>query len=239
MSAATRRVVITGANRGLGLALATQLVGRGNTVIATCREPEAAAALQALEPAWLFPLDVSSAESIDAFAGALVAEGQGVDVLINNAGIDATSLGIGDDERGVLDLAPEILLREVHINAVGPLLLTRALLPRLREGTRPLVMNVSSQLGSMEVGRHHARDIGYNVSKAAMNMITCALATHPDCAGVTCLTVHPGWVRTDMGGDQAPVSPAESAEGLVRIIDDAELGMSGSFLDYKGAVHPW
>src|SRR6478735_1328943 len=166
-------VVVTGANRGLGLELARVYAERGDRVIAGCRNPAAAAELATLTEQ-THPLDVGDKQSIATFVDTI--GDQPVDIVLNNAGIDARNLGAGDSERDVLAQTPEQLMRQIEVNAVGPWLLTRGLLPQLRRSDNARIVNVTSQIGSMEVSQRIGRDVGYAVSKAALNMLTVKLA---------------------------------------------------------------
>jgi NAD(P)-dependent dehydrogenase (short-subunit alcohol dehydrogenase family) len=229
-------VVVTGANRGLGLELARAFADRGDTVIAGCRDPESATELRALAHA-VHPLDIGDQRSIGAFA-ASVGE-QTVDVLLNNAGIDARNLGAADDERDVLVQSPEHLLGQVSVNAVGPLLLARRLLPNLRLASAPRIVNITSQIGSMEVSRTAGRDVGYAVSKAALNMITVKLASRLRDEGIVAVMIHPGYLRTAMGGPGAAMDADDAARQIADLVDRLTIDDTGSFLRWDGSVHPW
>jgi NAD(P)-dependent dehydrogenase (short-subunit alcohol dehydrogenase family) len=229
-------VVVTGANRGLGLELARAFADRGDTVIAGCRDPDSATELRSLAHA-VHPLDIGDQRAIDAFVAA-VGE-QAVDVLVNNAGIDARNLGAADDERDVLVQSPEHLLGQVSVNAVGPLLLVRGLLPNLRRATTPRIVNITSQIGSMEVSRTAGRDVGYAVSKAALNMITVKLASRLRGEGIVAVMLHPGYLRTAMGGPAAMMDADDAARQIADLVDRLTIDDSGSFLRWDGSVHPW
>lgn len=127
----------------------------------------------------------------------------------------------------------------MEVNAVGPILVTRAFVPLLRSGADPVILNVSSQLGSMEVGAQAGADVGYNASKAALNMITVKSAATLAPDGITVVAVHPGWVQTDMGGATAAISIDESASALVDLVGGLTIADSGRFLRWDGVEHPW
>ena len=170
--------MITGAGRGLGLGLAHHFAPT-DRVIGTARRPDAAPDLAALAEQTL-ALDVASDDSIAALAAGAEQIGP-IDILINNAGINALAVrgqpgGAGGRGRGVLDTDRADFLGQVDVNAAGPLLVTQALLPQLEAGGGALVVNISSQLGSMEVGAQMGQDLGYNASKAALNMVTVRAA---------------------------------------------------------------
>jgi len=232
----SERVVITGANRGLGLELVRAYAAAGAEVWGGCRRPAEAADLAAITP-HVEALDLGSAASIDAFAAAL--GDAPIDVLVNNGGVDARNFGVPDGERDVLQLSGEHFMDELRINALGPLLLTRAVLERLLATSRPRVVNVSSQVGSMVIGAGMGRDIGYTSSKAALNMITVKLAMRLKGQGLIAICLHPGFLRTDMGGAGADLDPADAAASIMGVVDGLTLEQSGAFLRWDGTVHPW
>jgi NAD(P)-dependent dehydrogenase (short-subunit alcohol dehydrogenase family) len=232
----SQTIVITGANRGLGLELARAFAGRGDTVIAGCRNPAAATELQAVTP-HVHAVDVGDAASIGTFAGAV--GDRPVDVVINNAGIDARNLGAADGDRDVLVQPYEHFVGQITVNTWGPLALVRALLPNLRAATNGRVVNVSSQVGSMEVGARMGRDLGYSVSKAALNMVTVKLAMRLRDDGITAIALHPGHLRTDMGGANAAMEPGEAATAIVALVDGLTIDDTGSFKRWDGTTHPW
>jgi len=228
-------VVITGANRGLGLALAQRYSSTGAHVIGGCRRPDDAHALRQ-SGAEIHALDTSSDESIVSFAAAI--GDRPVDVLINNAGIDARAVGADDDARGALDVTAEQFLAVISVNLVGPMRLVQCLVGNLR-AAHGTVANISSQVGSMEVAQRIGRDVSYNSSKAALNMLTIKQSQAFRADGVIVVCMHPGWVRSDMGGKGADIEPAESASGIARTLDKLTIDDTGSFLRWDGSVHPW
>jgi len=168
------RVVVTGAGRGIGHALATGYLNRGWEVWAGCRSPERAPGL-ADRGALMRRLDVTDEETIKTFAAAVASAGE-VNLLINAAGIDARTLGAAPGRRGPFEIDPEHFLGEMRVNAAGPMLVTRALLPQLTHGGTAKVVNLSSRLASMTIGAELCWDIGYNASKAALNAVTVRTA---------------------------------------------------------------
>jgi NAD(P)-dependent dehydrogenase (short-subunit alcohol dehydrogenase family) len=221
-------VLITGAGRGLGLALAHTLTHRGDTVIGTLRNPREQDALKVLG-AEIETLDVADDASIAALGERL--KGRAIDVLVNNAGVSS-------DAKRLAELTGDELARVFRINAYAPLLITRALLPSLRAGKRKLVMNVTSQLGSI-ANNTGGSSYPYRASKAALNQLTRSMAAELGKEGFTCFIVHPGWVKTDMGGPGAPLSPEESAAALAERIEKAGPAVNGRFLNYDGKELPW
>ena len=223
-------VVITGANRGIGLEFARQYAADGWTVIATCRDLASPGGLADVAGVELFALSVDDPASIKAFAGAL--KGRSIDLLINNAGIMGPDLAA--QSRDGIDVEGWMLTMKV--NALAPLLLAQALRPLLSVEAK--VATVSSQLGSVtenESGGMYA----YRASKAAINMGNRSLAADWRDDGITCIVLHPGWVQTDMGGAKAPVTPPDSVAGMRRVIAAAGPSDSGAFFAYDGRRIPW
>jgi NAD(P)-dependent dehydrogenase (short-subunit alcohol dehydrogenase family) len=232
----TERIVVTGANRGLGLELTRQHVQRGDDVWAGCRRPDEATELRSLT-SHVGQVDMASEESIQQFADALGPAP--IDVLYNNAGIDARALGVDDGARDVLQLSGTDFLEVMRVNAVGPMLLARAVLDRLMASHNPRIVNVSSQAGSMEVAHTLGRDVGYTSSKAALNMISVRQSVHLREAGIIVIALHPGFLKTDMGGSRADLPTEEGAAGIIAMVDNLTADDSGTFRRWDGTVHPW
>ena len=219
MKSAKQIVVITGAARGIGLELTRQNLNQGHQVITGVRNPKEATDLQALQAKagtqlTILELDVQTDESVRKFAAALKVDH--VDVLINNAGIYL------DTERDSTDVEAKNVLETLNINSVGPIRVTQALLPLLKKSSEPRVANISSQMGSIG-DNSGGGSAAYRMSKAAVNMFTKTLAI--DEKSVISLALHPGWVKTRMGGPQAPL--------------EATASDSGKFLSYSGRDLPW
>ena len=228
-------VVITGANRGLGLALAKLYAAQGATVIGGCRNPAAADQLRD-SGAEVHQLDTGSGESIASFAGQI--GDRPVDLLFNNAGIDARAVGAEEDTRSALDLTEAQFRSVMDVNVIGPFLLVKALAANLG-AVAGTVVNVSSQVGSIEVAHRIGSDASYTTSKAALNMLTLKQSQALRPAGVTVIALHPGWVRSDMGGPRATLEPADAAASIAGMVDHLTIVHTGSFLQWDGTVHPW
>ena len=240
-----RRVVVTGANRGLGLEFTRQLAAAGDEVVATTRHPKTSDELNKLASTsggriTVVRLDVGAEPGEFRAAAMEISERfDAVDLLINNAGIWTAP---AEPERassgGLADLRPGPVLEVMRINAVGPLLMTQALAPRLALAGRAAVVNLSSGLGSIE--RTTSRgNVAYAMSKAALNMLTRQLAAELAGQGTIVVAMSPGWVATDMGGASAPLEPAESVHGMLNVLGALTPAQSGAFLDHAGAVLPW
>jgi len=231
-----KRVLITGANRGLGLAFARESLARGYRVFATCRHPEEADELRALtaehpDRLTVLRLDVTNEETIEAAAHAVRSQERALDLLINNAGTNPSGERIGH-------LDAETMLRTYHVNSVGPMLVTQAHLDLLRAGDDPKILNISSTSGSL-ARKSSGGGYSYSSSKAALNMLTRALAFDLQSDDVIVVAVHPGWVRTDMGGEAAPLAPTESVKGVLDVTDDLSDADTGMFYTYEGRQAPW
>lgn len=221
-------VLITGANRGLGLEFARQFAADGWKVIGTARKPEQADELNALSVE-VAQLDVVDQASVDALAESL--DGRPIDLLINNAGIFPRVNKI--EEIDFDDYS-----RTIAVNTLGPVRVTRALLPNLRRGDGRKIVNITSRLGSISLNDFGVF-YGYRESKAALNMFTKSLAIELGDEEFTCLTIHPGWVKTDMGGENADLTPEESVSGMRAVIQRLGPSDSGTYWAYSGEEVPW
>lgn len=220
--------VVTGANRGLGLELCRQLKHAGAEVVGTARDPQTAVDLRSLEVR-VEALDVADAESVESFAARL-GESK-VDLLINNAGVGGAGEGISN-----LDL--DDVQHKLQVNTLGAMRVTQALLPNLRRGKGRKIAHVSSRIASIGdngEGGYYA----YRISKAALNMFNRSLAVELVGQGFVCVVLHPGWVRTRMGGATAPQTPEESARGMIELIARLRRQDTGRFFDFNGSELPW
>ena len=244
-----RTALVTGANRGIGLEFVRQLLARGDHVVAACRHPGKASALNTLageHPGRLhvLPLDVADAKSRASLLHDLplvLGDDGRIDLLLNNAGVLHSGERFGHVEQAMLD-------DSLRTNAIGPFLLAQALVPLLCDvapghaddtgSPRTVIANISSQIGSIANTTRFGTP-SYAISKAAQNMASVLLARALAERGIVVLALHPGWVQTEMGGAQAQVTPADAVAGLLRVIDAATPSRSGAFLDWRGASLPW
>jgi NAD(P)-dependent dehydrogenase (short-subunit alcohol dehydrogenase family) len=228
-------VLITGANRGIGLELTRQYLKRQTRVLAACRTPESAQSLSELkqsnpETLKIYPLEVTDDNSVKALADAL--RNETIDVLINNAGIS------GGEHQDIREMDYSRWALTLAVNTISPFRVTVALLDNLRRSRKPRIITLSSQLGSM-LRPTSTGNYAYRSSKAAVNKVMQGLAVDLHSENIIVCPVHPGWVQTDMGGSKADLTVQESASGLIRLIDRLELSDSGHFLKWNGEEHPW
>ena len=232
-----KRIVITGASRGIGLEMARILISQGHMVYGAVRNPEGAADLQEAGPEGILQLDISDQDSITAFGENLANTTDALDILVNNAGITSNDLGADRRQCNPWQVDNEIVLEETRINALGPMMVTRSVIGLLEAGQNPVVLNTSSQLGSMIIGAAMPFDVAYNVSKAALNMITVMSASTNK--NVSFVALHPGWVKTDMGTDAAEMEVSDSAGAIVNSLLGLTIEDSGRFIRWDGTDHPW
>ncbi len=232
-------IMITGSNRGVGLALVKEYLSREDSFIfATCRNPDSADELQALkaqnsDSLSIVALDINENASIEKAFESISAQTNHLDLLINNAGIypktpENVSFG---------HLTSDALSHVISTNSVSPVMVTQVFIDLLKQGNNPRVVMISSRVGSITLAGSNG--FSYRMSKAALNMATKILSLLLVDDGITVVTTHPGWVSTDMGGSEAPVTPSESATGLVKVIDNLTLAQSGKFFNYTGEEFPW
>ncbi|XP_032898913.1 C-factor-like [Amblyraja radiata] len=255
--------LVTGASRGLGLELIRQL-GRGERppryLFAACREPEGTGATELKNFAKCFSnvkivkMDVDDLNSIQETAEQIqkVLKDNGLNLLINNAGIN-----FGGDLNGI---TPEIMMKTYTTNVIAPVMVTKALLPSLMQAAqlsgehgfsseKAAVINMSSIMASMEMFNiQNGKAYSYSqqgqcpslhAHRAALNMVTKCLASELKPHGILCASVHPGWVKTDMGGEKASLFKEESVEGILKVLARLSEQDNGLFLDWRGQRLPW
>ncbi len=222
-------ILITGAGRGIGLELARQSLAKGWRVYGSVRSVDVAAQLKnELPGVEVLQFDVVDGKAILQAAASL---DQPIDILINNAGI------YGPDEAAISTTDFEGFARTLEVNTIAPLKIAQAFLPHLRKGSNPRLVNISSIMGRM--GHSSSNRIAYRVSKAALNKVVQALSSDLKPGGICCIAMHPGWVRTDMGGSSADISVEESALGILNVIENLKLADTGQFIDWDGTRQPW
>lgn len=225
-------IVITGANRGLGLAHAKRYLEHGWTVHAACRDPEQAGALRALNGA----LEIHRYDAADSASAATLAAAikDPVDVLFANAGV----MGAEREGQALGAVSPDAWVTALRINALGPLLLVQAFADAVAASRQKKIILQSSRMGSIADNNSGGGYI-YRPSKAALNAIGKSLSVDLKPRGIAVAIMHPGWVQTDMGGSSAPLSVEEAIAGQQAIIDGLSLENTGQFYHQSGEILPW
>jgi len=229
-----RIALVTGANKGIGYEIARQLAGKGLHVFVGARKvTEGKQAAEAIakggRSAEFIEIDVTSRGSIERAARAVTSRVDHLDVLVNNA-------GILDDTGGIAELDDDTFLRTLTTNTLGPIRVTQAFLPLLLEGTRASIINLSSGLGQLsEMGETHP---AYSISKTALNAATRQFAAALRDKRITVNSVCPGWVKTDMGGTNAPRTVEQGADTVTWLATEAPRDLTGQFLRDRQTI-PW
>ncbi len=223
-------VLITGANRGLGLEFARSYAADGWRVHACCRHPEKAKALKAVEGDLLVrKLDVTDGLRVAGLARELADEA--IDVLLNNAGVYGPRSDFGEtDFDDWLDM--------LKINTIAPLRMAERFVEQVARSDRKLIVSISSGMGSIAMNDEGGR-YPYRTSKAALNMVVKGLAADLAARGIIAVALSPGWVQTDMGGPNADLTPEESVAGMRAVIDGLTPDDSGRFFNYQSEDRPW
>ena len=226
------QVLITGANRGLGLEFTQQYAADDWNVLACCRHPQSALDLQALAKVnpniTIQPLDVADFAQIDALA--LQLKDERIDVLINNAGVyPASSFG---------DTNYEAWAEGFKVNSMAPLKMAEAFVQHLTRSQLKKIATLSSKMGSLD-DNTSGESYSYRSSKTAVNMVIKSLSIDLKPYGISVVTLHPGWVQTDMGGSNALISAHTSVSGLRKVIESLSLESTGKFIAYDGKAIPW
>ena len=223
-------VVVAGATRGIGLELTKQLLASGRTVVATFRDdPGELSALEREGNLSLYQLDVSIDDSATRLAQDL--EGSSIDLLFCNAGL------FGGDHQSIDDMDLAAWREAFDVNTLGPFRVVTALRELLGRGTNPRALVISSQMGALS--RKSRGAYAYRSTKAAANKVAQLLAFDLEEAGVIVCPVHPGWVRTEMGGPSADISVEQSAAGLIALAESLTAESSGRFWTWEGVEHAW
>jgi NAD(P)-dependent dehydrogenase (short-subunit alcohol dehydrogenase family) len=221
-------VVITGASRGIGLELTKAALASQAIVLAVARQPQESKGLSELAKKYPTTLKMLSADMFDVEVAdkilAACAAFAEVDMLINNAGMYPKGEKNKDFHDGF------------QVNTVAPFLISKALLPKLQKAKAPKIVQVTSKMGSI-ADNASGSSCAYRASKTALNMLNKCLAVQY--SWLTTIVIHPGWVKTDMGGSEAPVEVADSAQGIWKVARDLEARDSGKFFDFRGENIPW
>ncbi len=225
-------ILITGASRGLGLELTKQFAARGETVFAAMREPDGATTANVET----IKLDVTNPGSIAAAVELIGSKTDSLDVLINNAGVLTTRGARHMEEFG--DLTADEAEGIFRANAVAPFMVAQAFRELLKKSSQPKIVSITSGYGSVS-SNDGSFPLWYSASKAALNMGMRTAAAQLAKDKFTVAVISPGWVKTDMGGPGAPLTPEESVRGMIKVIDDLDPSKNGKFVNYDGREVPW
>ena len=227
-------VLVTGANRGLGLGFVTNYLGKNVNVVSTTRDIESSRELLALKERFPDNLEIFELDLLKESAGDTLANFLGerpIDILINNAGVGSTN-------QHFEAVSPKPWLEVLKVNLIAPLMITQSIINNVKKGSDKKIYFLSSQLGSIGDNASGGMYI-YRSSKTGLNQVVKSLSVDLKPQGITVVSLHPGWVKTDMGGPNAPVSIDESIEGMMQVIDSTDIRDTGRFLNYDGKELPW
>jgi NAD(P)-dependent dehydrogenase (short-subunit alcohol dehydrogenase family) len=238
-----KTVLITGANRGLGFEFVQQLSAKKYQIYCCCRDLSKCSELMILGKRFpyikIFQVDITEVDAVAALVDEL--KQKPIDILIHNAGIytkQQTASGQEVEYIGAAEISLSALQQSLATNAIAPLKLTEALIPNLCLGKDKKVVAISSIMGSI-ANNDSGGSVAYRMSKAALNAAMHTLALDCKELGLSVLLLHPGWVKTQMGTEAAPLTPAESVSGMLQVIERCSLADSGKFLDYQGEPVLW
>lgn len=225
-------ILITGANRGIGLGLTKSYLSKGHSVIAACRNPDGERDLWELQsdhPDTLQLLTWDVCADCPDLASVLPAS-QPLDLLFNNAG------RLAEPGKGMADLALDEVAQSFAVNTLGPMRVIRGVLPSLQRAAEPKVINITSEMGSI-AGNASGFAYAYRMSKAALNMMNRSFSL--EYPNIISVVLHPGWVQTAMGGPNARIGISESVAGIVAVANGLTKQNSGQFFNYRGELLPW
>ncbi len=224
-----KNILITGANRGIGLKFA-EILSANNNIYATARDITNADDLKKFDNTELLELDLLNKDSIKSFCSEL--KDIPLDMIINNAGI------FQDEQMEETILDPELWLDEIMINAIGPVILSQKLKENIISGNDKKIIFISSQMGSID-DNYSGGYYFYRTSKSALNSAAKSLSIDWKADGIAVLMLHPGWVRTDMGGSNAKLDIDTSVSKMLDVINNLDMGKTGTFLNYEGKKLEW
>ena len=227
-------ILVTGANRGLGIEFVEQYLKMGNKVIATYRNENSS--IDLIEKSneqsnlKLLQLDVSSSKSLNSFLENL--GNLPIDIFINNAGVYGprnSSFGNVDEENWIYT---------IRVNAIAPLLLTQSIIKNIQAGSEKKLIYITSKMGSIDDNKGGGAYV-YRSSKTALNSVVKSLSVDLENEGMTVALIHPGWVKTDMGGPSALIDKKTSVKGMTKVISNLNISSTGNFYNYDGSIIPW
>lgn len=239
----SKKILISGANRGLGFGFVRRSLDNGYFVFAGCRNPDQAIDLKELEkkfPEKLFIINLNPTklESIQNAVKYVQSKFNTLDILINNAGINSKSSGVDPNiHLQIGKFQAEPMLEMFHLNSVAPLIMTQEFLELLSNSGKGRVINISSWFASLSTPQKG--NYTYSASKAALNMFTKILANDLSKNNILTFAVNPGWMKTDMGGKSASLDPYESAKSILELSENLQPEDNGKFFNHDGTEHPW
>ena len=229
-----KNILITGANRGLGLGFAKKCLKKDIHVLATVRDIKGSKELLALKEKFPNNLEIFELDLLKESVGYTLENFLGdrpIDIVINNAGVGSTN-------QHFEAVSPKPWLEVLKVNLIAPLMITQSIINNVKKGSDKKIYFLSSQLGSIEDNTSGGMYI-YRSSKTGLNQVVKSLSVDLKPQGITVVSLHPGWVKTDMGGPNAPVSIDESIEGMMQVINATDIRDTGRFLNYDGKELPW
>ena len=227
-------VLVTGANRGLGLGFVKNYLGKNVNVVSTTRDLKSSKELLALKERFPNNLEIFELDLLKEGVGYTLANFLGdrpIDIVINNAGVGSTN-------QHLQAVSPKPWLEVLKVNLIAPLMVTQSIIDNVKKGSDKKIYFLSSQLGSIADNTSGGMYI-YRSSKTGLNQVVKSLSVDLKPQGITVVSLHPGWVKTDMGGPNAPVSIDESIEGMTQVIHTTDIRDTGRFLNYDGKELPW
>ena len=227
-------ILITGANRGIGLGFVKKYIEKNAHVLCTTRDILGSKELLACKEEYPKNIEIFEIDLLKENAGVTLAnllKDRPIDILISNAGV-----GSSNQHFEAVSLKP--WLNVLKVNLIAPLIITQAVIENVKKSSVKKIYFLSSQLGSIEDNKSGGMYI-YRSSKTGLNQVVKSLSIDLKAYGITVVALHPGWVKTDMGGPNAPVSIDESVEGMIRVIDTTDIKDTGKFLNYDGRELPW
>jgi len=228
-------VLITGASKGLGYSLTELYLSKGHLVIATYRKNlENLEKIKENKNLLLYKMDVSDEESVKTAYEYIGNKVKYIDILINNAAIY-----IEDKSKTIENIDIENVIQTLNVNSIGPLRVLKYFYPLVEKGFKKLIINISSEAGSIS-NCWRDREYGYCMSKSALNILSAILQNYSKNKGIKVLSIHPGWMRTDMGGPNADISPEKSTEGIFNLsLKEWDVNDKNIYMDYKGNIMTW
>ncbi|MBK8398699.1 MAG: SDR family oxidoreductase [Leptospiraceae bacterium] len=239
----SKNIFISGANRGLGLGFVKSSLDKGYTVFAGCRSPEKAEDLIELtskfkDRLYIINLNPTQLDSIQKAVIEVKSKATSIDILVNNAGINSKSSGVDPVihlQFGKLQAEP--MLAMFHLNSIAPIIMAQEFVELLTASGKGRVINISSWFSSLSIPQKG--NYTYSASKTALNMLTKILANDLTILNIISFVVNPGWMKTDMGGKNANLDPADSAKNILEFSEKLNIEDAGKFFNHDGTEHPW